>query len=87
MHQKFPTYRKYKNNQRFFKIISLNEFEEVSILGSFYGISKLTAKTLPERNLITDLIAEDSPYTDVISALEYESKLKDLEENYKLRAF
>ena len=33
MTEKFPAFRKYSNNKNFFKIINLNEFIEISVIG------------------------------------------------------
>ncbi|MGY6560574.1 MAG: hypothetical protein ACXITV_00565 [Luteibaculaceae bacterium] len=81
----FPQYRKYKNNQRFFKILNTQELVELSLMGKFYEITNLEAKTLPERNLISDLLVTDGLYTDVITAEEYETAL--IRAKSELKAF
>ncbi len=53
---KFPIYRKYPNNQRYYKIINKREFEEIQKIGSKTIVNSLTASQLPEFNLINDLI-------------------------------
>lgn len=71
----FPTYRKYKNNKNFFKIINENEFEEISFIGSKVIVTKHLAKILPDRNLIADLL-HDSNFAEQSTQEEYESFLK-----------
>ncbi len=71
----FPTYRKYKNNKNFFKIINENEFEEISFIGSKVIVTKHLAKILPDRNLITDLL-HDNNFSNQSTKEEYESYLK-----------
>lgn len=70
----FPTYRKYKNNKNFFKIISQDEFEEISFIGTKVIVTKHLAKILPDRNLIADLL-HDSNTADQSTQEEYESYL------------
>ena len=71
----FPTYRKYKNNKNFFKIINDNEFEEISFIGKKAIVIKHLAKILPDRNFISDLL-HDIGNTAVLSSQdEYESYL------------
>ena len=70
----FPTYRKYKNNKNFFKIINENEFEEISFIGSKVVVTKHLAKILPDRNLISDLL-NDSNVAEKSTKEEYESYL------------
>ena len=73
----FPTYRKYKNNKNFFKIINENEFEEISFIGNKAIIIKHLAKILPDRNFISDLL-HDLGNTSVLSNQEeYESYLNN----------
>ncbi len=70
----FPTYRKYKNNKHFFKIMNENEFEEISFIGSKVLVVKHVAKILPDRNLIADLL-HDSNVAELSTQEEYESFL------------
>lgn len=70
----FPTYRKYKNNKNFFKIMNENEFEEISFIGSKIVVTKHLAKILPDRNLIADLLY-DINFAEHSSKEEYESYL------------
>lgn len=72
----FPTYRKYKNNKNFFKIINENEFEEISFIGSKVVVTKHLAKILPDRNLIADLLHDVGNTSELSSEEEYESYLK-----------
>lgn len=68
----FPTYRKYKNNKRFYKIINKREFEEIQVIGSKVIINHFIATQLPEFNLINDLISCHEQNAVVINEEEYE---------------
>ena len=72
----FPTYRKYKNNKNFFKIISVNEFDEISFIGSKAIVVKHIAKILPDRNFIYDLLNDVGNTSELSNQKEYESYLK-----------
>ena len=75
----FPTYRKYKNNKKFFKLINENEFEEISFIGSKVIVTKHLAKILPDRNLIADLLY-DIKIAEQSTKEEYESYLNNKNE-------
>ena len=72
----FPTYRKYKNNKNFFKIISVSEFDEISFIGSKAIVVKHIAKILPDRNFIYDLLNDVGNTSELSNQKEYESYLK-----------
>jgi hypothetical protein len=69
----FPTYRKYKNNKRFYKIINKKEFEEIQVVGSKTIVNHFVATQLPEFNLINDLISCYEENAVVISEVDYEA--------------
>ena len=54
--QAFPIYRKLINNKSFYKINTLEEFEEIRIIGTKVSIQIFTAKQYPEKLLIQDMI-------------------------------
>ena len=68
----FPTYRKYKNNKRFYKIINKKEFEEIQVIGSKILINHLLATQLPEFNFVK--VAADQ---DALSIAKDAAKQKD----------
>lgn len=74
----FPTYRKYKNNKHFFKIISESEFDEISFIGSKAIVTKHIAKILPDRNFISDLLNDIGNTCEVSTKEEYEFQLKNI---------
>lgn len=71
----YPQYRKYKNNQSYFKIISKNEFEEIKKENNSWKIYVFEAKILPDRNFIYDMTFEYENHWEVIEENEFE-KLK-----------
>jgi hypothetical protein len=73
----FPTYRKYKNNKHFFKIINESEFEEISFIGKKVIVTKHLAKILPDRNLISDLLYDIGNTSELSGQKEYESYLEN----------
>jgi hypothetical protein len=52
----FPAYRKYPNNKSYFKVLSADSFEEIQIIGGYYRIDRFTAKILPDRYFISDML-------------------------------
>ena len=74
---KFPQYRKYKNNQSYFKIIANDHFIEWKKMTLEWEKIEIEAKILPDRVFITDMLAENSEYGDVISEAEFDSFLKN----------
>lgn len=71
----FPTYRKYKNNKHFFKILNESEFDEISFIGSKAMVVKHIAKILPDRNFIYDLLHDIGTTCEISSEEEYEKHL------------
>lgn len=69
----FPTYRKYKNNKRFYKIINKKEFEEIQVVGTKTIVNHFVATQLPEFNLINDLISCYEENAVVISEEDYKA--------------
>lgn len=72
----FPQYRKYKNNKHFFKIISHEVFEEISFIGNKPIIHTITAKILPDRNFIADLLNDVGNTAEMSTAEEYTNQLQ-----------
>lgn len=71
----FPQYRKYSNNQNYFKIVSPSEFEEISFIGKKAFVKKHLATILPDRNFIDDLLHDTKTTCEVCSKEEYDSIL------------
>jgi hypothetical protein len=71
----FPTYRKYKNNKNFFKIINDSEFDEISFIANKAIVTKHIAKILPDRNFISDLLNDIGNTSELSNQQEYESYL------------
>ncbi len=71
----FPSYRKYKNNASYFKIYSLERFDEIRVIGDKYYLHVFEAKILPDRNLVQDLLYSFKENCDEISEPEYDAAL------------
>jgi len=67
----FPQYRKYKNIETYFKIISEKEFEEISSLGNKYVKHSIVAKQYPEMLRITEMLHCEEGIWEIIEANEY----------------
>jgi hypothetical protein len=67
----FPVYIKYSNNKNFFKIISSDEFEELTILGNKFFLTHKKATIHPDRVFIADLLNNTFENTIAISEDEY----------------
>ncbi|MEQ8323384.1 MAG: hypothetical protein RIC15_00975 [Vicingaceae bacterium] len=52
----FPQFRKYTNNQSFFKVLSEDEFEEVKKMPTGYALHRFRVKILPDRNYVSDML-------------------------------
>jgi hypothetical protein len=72
----FPQYRKYKNGEAWFKIISDKEWEEIRITGKNYQLHHFTAKILPDRNFLSDLTNDYYENWVKIEETEYEGMKK-----------
>jgi hypothetical protein len=70
----YPLFRKYANERNFFKIISSQEFEELSITGGKWHLHHFKANILPDRNFIHDLTFNDQKNILEINENEYMGK-------------
>jgi hypothetical protein len=68
----FPQYRKYKNNQSYFKIDSLIKFTEYKVFGSKIEKYYFEVKILPDRNFIYDMLNDFELHWDKINKSEFE---------------
>lgn len=69
----FPQYRKYKNDQSYFKILSLSKFEEIKKMpDGKRALFLFEAKILPDRNFIQDMLYDYREFWDVIESHEYD---------------
>ena len=68
----YPQYRKYKNNQSYFKIISKNEFEEIKWENNTWKVYCFEAKILPDRNFIHDMTFDYENHWEIITENEFE---------------
>ncbi|MGE0561729.1 MAG: hypothetical protein AB7O47_07930 [Flavobacteriales bacterium] len=69
---KYPQFRKYKNNQSYFKIVSKTSFEEIKREGDLWKLYSFEAKILPDRNFIYDMTFDYENYWEAINAEEFE---------------
>jgi len=74
----FPQYRKYKNIETYFKIISEKEFEELSSLGNKYVKNSIVAEQYPEILRIQDMLNCEGGTWEVIKEKEYNNKNKEV---------
>jgi|JI10StandDraft_1071094.scaffolds.fasta_scaffold165876_2 hypothetical protein len=72
----FPTYLKYKKHETYFKINSLQHFEELRILGKYFNLTNHEAKILPDRVFIADLLEDKGDRLEKISKTEFEDVLE-----------
>ena len=72
---KFPIYRKYKNNKHFFKIMNMNEFEEISFIGKKLILTLHQVTILPDRNFISDLLNDIGNTAEIATEEEYQQIL------------
>ena len=70
----FPQYRKYKNIETYFKIISEKKFEELSLLGNKFVKYSIEAKQYPEMLRITDVLHCEDGIWEVVEEKVYLKK-------------
>lgn len=70
----FPQYRKYKNIETYFKIISEKEFEEIIIMGSKCIKHQIKATQYPEMLRIQDMLKCEDGVWEVINEGTYSEK-------------
>ena len=70
----FPQYRKYKNKNTFYKIVSEKEFEEISFIGSKGFKFTIIAQQYPEMLRIQDMIACLNDTWEPIEQQNYEQQ-------------
>ena len=75
----FPVYRKYKNNNTFFKITSRNRFEEIQIIGARVKLNVITTNQFPEMNHIYDLVYNHEGLGSEITENEWLEQLKKVQ--------
>lgn len=67
----FPQYRRYLNGKNYFRIDSLESFEEIRSMGSKWLVEKHLVRILPDRNLVNDLLNNYEGMAEEISPEEY----------------
>lgn len=67
----FPQYRRYKNKQSYFKILSNEEFVEYKLTANKLESHRFTVKILPDRNYLQDMLHNYQPYWEVVSEDEF----------------
>ena len=70
----FPQYRKYKNIETYFKIISENKFEELSLFGNKFVKHSIEAKKYPEMLRIKDMLNCEEGTWEVVEKKVYLKK-------------
>lgn len=69
--ERFPVFLKSQNQKSYYRISSKEILEEIQIIGSKFIIHKVQARTLPERNLIFDLLENEGARWIAIQEEEY----------------
>lgn len=75
----YPQFRKYKNNQSYFKIKSTTEFDEIKLENKVWKIYSFKASILPDRNYILDMTTDYELYWDKITAEEFDAILNQVD--------
>lgn len=71
----FPIYRKYSNNKVFFKIISLQQFEELSVSARGVSLQIINASIYPDKVRIQDMIDNREGYWPESSENEWDKAI------------
>jgi hypothetical protein len=70
---KFPVYRKYSNNQSYFKILSRDAFDEIQLIGQKTVKYSHTVTNFVDRNLLNDMLVCHEKRWVIISEKDYET--------------
>ena len=70
----FPQYRKYKNIETYFKIISEKKFEEISLFGNKFVKHSIEAKQFPEMLRIKDMLNCEGGTWEIVEEKVYLQK-------------
>ncbi len=73
---RFPQYRKYVGKNTFFKILSKNQFEEISFVGIKKFVVTINATQFPEMLRIQDMIECRDGTWEIIDKATYSEHLK-----------
>jgi hypothetical protein len=73
----FPQFRKYKNNQSFFHILSEASFIEYKLNGKRLEVYNITASILPDRNFISDMLENYNQHWDKIDQSTFDQFLEE----------
>ncbi len=74
-------YRKYSNNQRFFKILDDTRFHEIQVIGNKFQQYLIEAKSYPEKLFIQDLISCSFDGIEAISENDFDALIDELRTN------
>lgn len=58
----FPQYRKLSNNKVYYRIDSLNEFTELTLMGKQKLVHSVKAEQYPEKLRILDMLKSEDPF-------------------------
>ena len=71
----FPIYRKYSNNKVFFKVLSNDTFDEITLIGEKNILQHISATTYAEKLYIMDMIEKRNESWLDSSKEEFENNL------------
>ena len=77
----YPVFRKYVGDRSFFKITSSTNFTEIQVMGSRFFLHEIKAKTLPDFQLIVDMINQYNNHWEVATENEFEYALAEYKQN------
>ena len=77
----FPQYRRYLHGNTYYRVNSLENFDELMVVGKFYVFRNFQARILPEYQMIIDLIDNAENRWEVIGKEDFEKKLEFCRKN------
>lgn len=78
---KFPIYCESLSGKSFYRIDSVSDMTEYQLIGSRYSIYTVTARILPERNLLADMIENHDGVYPRITRETFEKRVENCERN------
>jgi len=87
MSYQFPIFRRYKHGNTFYRINSVENFDELMIIGMYFVFTNHQANILPEYQMIIDLLDNAGNRLENIDVEVFEAKLDFCKKNLKEKKF
>ena len=80
----YPVFRKYIDENTFFKIANESEFQEIKRMGNYFSVTDIICKIHPERMFLNDLVQMNYETIAASSEGEYDQMFEKWSEDLTL---